>query len=185
MSRTAHTAVLAVLVLLTSCDRGDWFPLERTAREVLLAWDMWDTDAVRPYEHPMPAVPEGVVSIERKMSFEEARAAVQEMDEKTRTQRAMVTYRRYCHHCHGLNGDGRIIVGESFSPAVPDLRTHKVQGMTDEEIFEQLSGGTEVMIPLDSTLTPLEMVLAIERVRDLVVYPSKPYFKPRSTKPLQ
>ena len=45
-------------------------------------------------------------------------------------------YRRYCSHCHGEHGDNRTIVGESFSPRLPDLRLPGTQAKTDRELYE-------------------------------------------------
>jgi mono/diheme cytochrome c family protein len=175
---------MLLALALTACEPGVFGPFERGARAIFFAWDMWDTEAVRPFENPLPPTPEGVVPVTGKVTFADAAAEVAAMDEETRTAHAKVAYRRYCHHCHGANGDGRIIVGESFNPPVPDLTTKKVRDMSDEELYDQLVHGTEIMIPLDTTMSPTEMMLAITHVRSLADSPSTPYFEPKSTEPI-
>lgn len=107
------------------------------------------------------------------------------MGSQPRARRAAETYRRYCHHCHGQNGDGRIIVGESFSPALPDLRAPASQSRPEGQLYRQVMRGGRIMIPLDDTLTPLDALLALEHVRTLAQAPSRPFFAPRSEEPIR
>ncbi|HJX51483.1 MAG TPA: c-type cytochrome [Polyangia bacterium] len=173
------------LVIVAGCDRGDWFPPERTLRAVLNGWDMWDTAAVMPYRAPMPAAPAGILPVDAKDAFAAGKADWDKLSPQERRDRGQVAYRRYCHHCHGPSGDGRIIVGESFAPAVPDLRAPRAQGLDDWAVFNQLMRGSQNMIPLDDTLTPLEALLAISRMRTLAGAGSRPFFPPASTRPAQ
>jgi len=180
--------ILAALLLLAlaGCDRGDWFgPAERVAREVLMAWDMWSTDSVRPYETPMPPAPEGSVPAGGTSGFDEAREQWRSLTEEQRLEGGALAYRRYCHHCHGPSGDGRIIVGESLDAWMPDLRDPSVQEQSNEELYEAVAGGFTLDVPLDKTMTPLEIMLAIDHIRRLEGEPSSPYFTPRSTEPIE
>jgi len=170
--------------LLAGCD-GDYFPFERTARELFNGWDMWDDDSVGPHQEPMPRVPAGAVRVDaprRTLAAAEQQRAALTVAERRR--QGALAYRRYCHHCHGPNGDGRIIVGESFNPALPDLREVLVD-REDSELGETILGGTGKMVALDDTLTPLEALLAIEHARSLRSAPSRPFFPPRSTAPIR
>jgi hypothetical protein len=185
-SRLRAALAVALLLAFAGCDRGDWFgPLERVAREALMAWDMWATDAVRPYEAPMPSTPEGTVPVDGAQGFDEAREQWRNLTGEQRREGAALAYRRYCHHCHGASGDGRIIVGESLDAWMPDLRDASVQEQTNEELYEAIAGGFTLDLPLDRTMTPLEIMLAIDHVRSLRAAPSEPYFKPRSTQPIE
>ena len=179
-------AFLAVILLTTACEKGyEDGPFERGARAALDGWDMWNTAAVRPYEAPMPDTPEGTVQVEDRFSFEAGRQAFRALDAGDREARAALTYRRYCHHCHGENGDGRIIVGESHELKPTDLREGRIQKMTDRALFDHIHNGGKLMLPLAATLSPLEMLLAIAHVRTLKDRPSKPYFKPKFTEPIR
>jgi mono/diheme cytochrome c family protein len=176
--------LLPILLLgALGCDKGDWFPPERTAREVLNGWDMWDTAAVMPYRMPMVAVPAGSLPIDHQDNFAAGQAELHQLSAQQRRDRGALAYRRYCHHCHGPNGDSRIIVGESFAPAVPDLRSNRAQALDDRAIYNQLMRGSQNMIPLDDTLTPLEAMLTIAHMRTLAGAGSRPFFPPASTKP--
>ncbi len=161
-------------------------PVERGIRAGLGTWDIWETASVSPYQTPLAGVPDGVVPVGGRMdTYERARATVDGMPSDVRSQRAAQVYRRFCHHCHGTNGDNRIIVGESFNFALPDLRSDRVQGLTDDQIFESLTNGTEKMIPLAATLSAVDRLLAIVHLRTLKGRPSEPFFKPRWVEPAE
>ncbi len=93
-------AVAAILCLGTiGCEDGDWLgPVERGLRGALDGWDMWDTDAVRPYQDPMPEIVEGTVPILDRTSFEVGKRQFEDQSPNQRKVRAARTYRRYCHH---------------------------------------------------------------------------------------
>jgi len=161
-------------------------PVERGIRAGLGTWDMWETAMISPYQMPLASVPADTVPLGgRRDTYEQARTVVDAMPAEERTRRASVVYRRFCHHCHGPNGDNRIIVGESFGFALPDLRQDKVQGLTDDQIFESLTRGTEKMIPLAATLSAVDRVLALTHLRSLKGRPSEPFFKPRWVEPAE
>jgi mono/diheme cytochrome c family protein len=168
-------------LLLLGCDRGDWAPPERTVREILNGWDMWDTPAVMPYRTPMPAVPAGTIPVDHQDALAAGQAELGKLTTEQGRVRGALTYNHFCQHCHGPNGDARIIVGESFAPALPDLRTGRAQTADDRALFNQLMHGSQNMIPLDDTLTPLEALLAIAHVRTLAGAPSRPFFPAQST----
>jgi mono/diheme cytochrome c family protein len=146
-------------------------------------WDMWSTDAVRPYEEPLPPAVPGTVPTVDRFSLAAGRAALDKMPQSDRTSRAALTYRRYCHHCHGPNGDGRIIVGESLELAPTDLRGPDVQALDDRALFEHVQGGGALMLPFAATLSPRDMLLAIQHLRTLKDRPSKPHFSPKNVRP--
>lgn len=183
----AATAALAVAAALAGCQEGDWLgPLERGARSAFNGWDMWDAESVRAYEGSLPPTPAGVVP---RRGPEGGYALGCEGFERipldARAERAATAYRRYCHHCHGPNGDGRVIVGESLDIPPADLRSLRVQAMSDEEIHRHLVSGGELMVPLEQTICPTGMRLVIEHVRTLEGAPSAPYYRPQSTAPLE
>ena len=182
--RTA--SALWIGLLLLGCENGyQDGPFERGARAALNGFDMWATESVRPYEEPMPNQPEGTVQTEDLFSIEKGRADLARLSKKDRARKSALSYRRYCHHCHGPNGDGRIIVGESheFKPA--DLRSAHTQAMSDEEIFNHVKEGGELMLPLAATLSPVEIMLVIDHLRSLKDKPSVPHFKPQFTEPIR
>jgi len=176
----------ALSLTAAGCERGDWLgPAERGIRALVHGWDMWDTPAVRPFEAPMPPRVEGTVPVSQaSWSFEAARRALDRIPAARRPVRAAQAYRRYCHHCHGASGDGRSIVGESFSIRPPDLRAKELP-MEREDLFDYLREGGGDMLPLGSTLSPVEVLLTIEHMRRLADRPSRPVYPPQSDRPLQ
>lgn len=182
---------LGILVLFLSllglgCENGyQAGPFERGARAALNGFDMWATESVRPYEDPMPQRPEGSVQTEDLYSMEKGLTDLRKLSKSDRLKKSGLSYRRYCYHCHGPNGDGRIIVGESheFNPA--DLRSVHTQAMTDEAIFSHVENGGELMLPLAATLSPVEIMLVIDHIRTLKDNPSTPHFKAQFTEPIR
>lgn len=177
--------IMAVVFASLGCENGDWLgPVERGLRSGVNGWDMWATESVRPYENPMPAAVPGTRPITPGLDFKQARVAVHGLKADEREERAALTYRRFCHHCHGPNGDGRIIVGESLDIKPADLRASKVQSKTDRAIYSHIVSGGELMVPFQATMSPVDMMLAVEYVRTLSSKPGKPYFPRRHTKPI-
>lgn len=173
--------VLAMPFILS--DRGDWLgPLERGMRAAFNGWDMWNTTAVRPYEvDAMPPYVEGTVPTRGLIEYEEGMRELAGVGPDGRPERAALVYSRYCNHCHGPHGDGRVIVGESFGFKLPDLRLDETQNKSDEELFDLAFDGSGNMIPLRHTVTPLDLLLAIEHIRSLKDAPSVPFFEPKYT----
>jgi hypothetical protein len=180
-------AVLAVFGFAFSLLSGDGCgPVERGIRAGLGTWDMWETAMVAPYQRPMGAVPDGVVPVGgRSDTYEAAQTALKAISADERIKRAHLNYRRFCHHCHGPNGDNRIIVGESFGFKLPDLRSDEIQNLADVQIFEALSLGSERMIPLAATISPVDRLLVIEYLRTLKGRPSRPFYPPRWVEPAE
>ena len=166
-----------LLVPAALTERGDWLgPVERAARGVLHGWDMWATDAVRPYEDPMPPRPEGAVPTTGRWGYEQARAAVEHMPADRRGALGERTYARFCRHCHGAHGDGRTIVGESFDVPLPDLRSELVRGRGERALYDSAADGERNMLPLRDTVDSAELLLAVRYLDTLGDAPSDPYF---------
>jgi hypothetical protein len=72
MPTRALVFALITTAFLLGCglDKGDWLgPVERGLRAAFNGWDMWSTEAVRPYEDPMPQKVEGTVATEDELSI--------------------------------------------------------------------------------------------------------------------
>jgi hypothetical protein len=171
------------LSLLTGDGCG---PVERGIRAGLGTWDMWETAMVAPYQQPLGAVPEGSVPVGGDPeSYATARRTIDALLPAERKLLAGQAFRQFCHHCHGPRGDNRIIVGESFGFALPDLRSDDIQNLADEQIFASLSVGTKRMISLAAMTTAVERVLAIEHLRTLKGAVSRPFYPPRWVQPAE
>lgn len=188
--RSVFVLLLSFLLLLLtgngcSLKDGDYLgPAERTARTLFFGWDMWDDPSEGPYDAPFTKPVEGTMNAAGKAFYEKALLDVEALSLDEQKRLSELTYRRYCYHCHGANGDGRIIVGESFGIRLPNLQEDNTQKLSDEEMFYQIRRGSENMIPLETTLSPRDTLLAIQKLRTFVDAPSVPFFTPKSTKPI-
>ena len=178
--------MLIVALFAMGCGSHDWFgPVERGARTLFNGWDMWATPSVRPYEEPMPPTLEGVVPVTGLVTFKDAEAQYLKTDAAYRQKRGPLVYRRFCYHCHGANGDGRIIVGESFAVKPTDLRREETQALSDEDLYDVIADGFNTMLGLRASMTPEDIIQSIHYMRTLKNAPSSPFFKPRNTQPLE
>ena len=170
--------VIFGIIPLMLVEKGDWLgPLERLGRAAFHGWDMWANEGVRPYERPMPRRVEGTVPFGGGRSYEAALRQADAMPAAEQLARGALVYGRFCRHCHGPNGDGRVIVGESFDVALPDLRGRALRRRSDEQLFHAVSDGGENMIPLAETVAAEDLVLAVRYLRTLKDAPSEPYYE--------
>ncbi len=184
--RILFTAACLLGLVSEGCSRGDYLgPVERTMRSLTRDWDMWFTPSVRPHEAPLLPALAGTVPLAGKVTYEKALAEMEAIPAGQRPARAALSYRRYCYHCHGPHGDGRIIVGESFDVPLPDLRRPATQQKTDAALFQQVMHGSANMIPLADTVPPAEALLALAHVRSLAGAPSEPFYPPRHAEPIR
>lgn len=180
----------AVLLLLClgseACSKGDYLgPAERTMRSLTRDWDMWFTPVVRPYRPPLLNSVPGNVSVNGKIFYEKALTELNALPAAQRSTMAVRSYRRFCYHCHGPNGDGRIIVGESFDLRLPDLRQPATRQKSDPMLFQQVLQGSANMIPLADTVPPVEVLLALAHIRSLGQAPSNAFYSPQHTDPIR
>jgi mono/diheme cytochrome c family protein len=130
-------------------------------------------------------VVDGTVPVGGVSGYGEARAQLDGLAPAQVRKRAALAYRRYCHHCHGSNGDGRIIVGESFGSELPDLRSEEIQQQDDQDLYNTVMDGGGNMLSLRGTLTPLEALQTVRHLRTLAGAPSRPFYPPKDTVPLR
>ena len=108
---------------------------------------MWETDAIRPYEAPIPYSEPGRVPWGGgEMQWREAHPLRLSSPLTADPQDSIIEegrrqYMHYCSHCHGAAHDGNATVGQSFAPLPGDLRSEKVQQMPQGLIFHEISYG--------------------------------------------
>ncbi len=78
---------------------------------------------------------------------------------------AVSLYNNQCRSCHGANGDGKTAAATKMT--IPDLRTHGVQRMTDDELFQTIGNGTTHK---QYPHTYLHKGMTAEQVKELVGY---------------
>ncbi len=128
-------------------------PVLLVAYEVLLFIDnyanpgrMRETPVVRPHEKEILIMEQGVVpatageALYRAMPADELRSPFQAPDTGV-IATGKNLYFIYCAQCHGPNYDGNGTVGQSFAPLPTDLRSAKVQSMSDGKLFKDISYG--------------------------------------------
>ena len=101
---------------------------------------------IGPFQASFPPSPKGSVPVRNPVSAmpttREAQLLVSAVQPTAKNLSAGgVYYGYYCAFCHGQAGDGRGPVGESFVPSPADLRSAKVQALSDGELLRAMLTG--------------------------------------------
>ena len=149
--------------------------------EVLIWYDtdfrygrMWETPAVRPHEEPLPAMQRGVVpfsggeEVFRVTPADALKSPFRVGDPET-LNLGKASYFLYCAQCHGKNYDGNATVGQSFFPLPTDLRSAKVQSLSDGAFFKEISYGVPDgrQPPLATTIEPMDRWRIVAYIKSL------------------
>jgi mono/diheme cytochrome c family protein len=135
---------------------------------------MWETPGVRPHEELPFSLPKGTVP--RQGGEEVFKALPAEMlkplipmSDQAQIQTGGVLYSKFCAQCHGKNYDGNGTVGQSFHPLPTDLRSPKVQALSEEAFFKEISYGIPDgrQPPLATTIDVLDRWRIIAYVKSL------------------
>jgi mono/diheme cytochrome c family protein len=78
-------------------------------------------------------------------------------------------YSKFCAQCHGKDHDGNAAVGQSFHPLPTDLRSPKVQSLSEGAFFKEISYGVPDgrQPPLAATIDVLDRWRIIAYVKSL------------------
>ncbi len=120
---------------------------------------MWETPAVRPHEEPMLIMEDGVIPFKggeaqlRILPASDLKSPFQPDDVKN-ISLGKKNYFSFCAQCHGKYHDGMGTVGQSFAPLPADLRSQKIQSLSDGVLFQGISYGVpgSRQPPLASTI---------------------------------
>jgi mono/diheme cytochrome c family protein len=158
-------AVIAVINVLNLFD--NWMPFGR----------MWETQAIRAHEEPIPVMDAGSVPLTDAEVFYRATdpETLQppfDINDAQAIDQGRQGYVYYCIHCHGPNYDGYGTVGQSFSPTPEDLRSERIQTQPVGVLFHTISYGVPDgrQPPLASTIAALErwQIIAFIKSSDVV-----------------
>ncbi len=135
---------------------------------------MWETPGVRPLEDLPLVMPGGVVPTDggeevfKSTPTEALRSPFPGNDPET-LKLGKVLYFTYCAQCHGKNYDGNGAVGQSFQPLPTDLRSAKVQSLSDGVFFKEISYGIPEgrQPPLATTVEAMDRWRIIAHVKSL------------------
>jgi len=123
------------------------------AYEALIYYDenfrygrMWETPSVRPHEEPPLSMPKGTVPHQGgeelfKATPAELLKSPLVLSDRAEIQLGKGLYSKFCGQCHGKNYDGNAAVGQSFHPLPTDLRSPKVQSLSEGAFFKEISYG--------------------------------------------
>jgi mono/diheme cytochrome c family protein len=151
------------------------------AYEALIYYDenfrygrMWETPAVRPHEELPLSMPKGTVPQQGgeevfKATPAELLKSPIAISDQAQIQMGKVLYSKFCAQCHGKNYDGNATVGQSFHPLPADLRSPKVQSLSEGTFFKEISYGIPDgrQPPLATTIDPLDRWRIIAYVKSL------------------
>lgn len=151
------------------------------AYEALIYYDenfpfgrMWETPAVRPHEELPLSMPKGTVprqggeEVSKSMPTELLKSPVV-LSDPAQIQMGKVLYSKFCAQCHGKNYDGNATVGQSFYPLPTDLRSAKVQALSEGAFFKEISYGIPDgrQPPLATTIDSLDRWRIIAYIKSL------------------
>ena len=132
---------------------------------------MYVQEHVRAYQQVVPSMPEGVVPVDLRPPVPSAEAAKTLPNpvpiSDAAVARGKVYYEYYCIFCHGDKGDGNGPVGQSYVPVPTDLRSPKIQGYTDGEIFRTMLLGVGHEPVLEKVVLPEHRWYLVDYVRSL------------------
>ena len=135
---------------------------------------MWETPAVKPLEKPLLSLPEGVVPLKGKEELlrlappEDIKSPLDKKDGEG-IKLGKTLYATYCAQCHGKKFDGKGKVGQSFYPPLPDLKSAKVQSLSEGQLFKEISYGSrgKRQPPLAATIDIIDRWRIIAYIQSL------------------
>lgn len=135
---------------------------------------MWETPGVHPLEQPPLPASNGIVPWQGgeallKAAPPEQLASPLKHERPDELETGKTLYLTFCAQCHGKNLDGNGTVGQSFQPLPANLRSEKVQSLSEGALFKDLSYGTPKgrQPPLAGTIAVDERWLIIAYVKSL------------------
>ena len=135
---------------------------------------MRETPAVRPYEAPMLIMEDGLVPVSGGEAFFKANLAEALKSPFPATdpnviKKGTALYFTFCAQCHGQYHDGNGTVGQSFAPLPEDLRSRKVQSLSDGVLFKEVSYGIPKgrQPPLATTIAAADRWRVIAYIKSL------------------
>src|SRR5262245_53612183 len=81
------------------------------------------------------------------------------------SQRGENIFRAKCSVCHGVDGGGQTENGKKLK--VPDLRSEKVQNLSDEEMLDSVTNGKGYMPPMGKKYSADQLKQVVVYVRTL------------------
>jgi mono/diheme cytochrome c family protein len=151
------------------------------AYEALIFYDtnfrygrMWETPGVRPHEEPPLVMQGGAVpygggeEVFRATLAESLKSPLSGKDSET-LNLGRALYITYCAQCHGKHYDGNGTVGQSFFPLPTDLRSAKVQFLSEGAFFKEISYGIPDgrQPPLATTIVPMDRWRIVAYIKSL------------------
>ena len=134
---------------------------------------MRETPAVRPHEKPLPVMADESVPVSGGEAIFRAVPAEKLQSPLTATpgviKQGQILYFTYCAQCHGKYHDGNGTVGQSFYPLPTDIRSKRVQSLSDGILFKNISYGLPEgkQPPLASTISILDRWRIIAFIKSL------------------
>ena len=141
MTRVSILALAATTVFLAVWGVITLYDYQMTAGR------MWETPTVRPHEEPILTMDPGLVPVDggetrfRLLPGEALASPLASAPPEDVVGKGKALYALYCQQCHGANHDGMGTVGQSFAPLPGDLRSAKVQKLSEGMIFKEISFG--------------------------------------------
>ena len=135
---------------------------------------MRETPAVKAHEEPLLVMDAGAVPVNGGESVYRATETSMLKSPLPLTDPAVIEdgkrlYLTFCAQCHGKYADGNGTVGQSFAPLPTDLRSAKVQDLSEGAHFKEISYGIPEgrQPPLATTIAPPDRWRIIAYIKSL------------------
>ncbi len=133
---------------------------------------LFQTPVVRPHEKPLLIMDSNVIASHQsetltKETLKQPAPLLRTLKstEEMILAKGKKEYNAFCSHCHGLKLDGLGTVGQSFNPLPMNLTGDKAARLSDREIFNVISYGTEKTPALASSMSRESRMAVIQYIR--------------------
>ena len=164
--------VVAAAVILLAFVMGAYHALMKIDNDFPYG-RMRETPSIRPYEEPLLLMESGIVPADGGEAVLKATPAEQLHPPFQATpdvaRQGETLYFTFCAQCHGKHHDGNGTVGQSFAPLPGDLRSVRVQSLSDGVLFKEISYGIPKgrQPPLATTIAEADRWRIIAYVKSL------------------
>ncbi len=128
---------------------------------------MIEQPTFRAYQAVLPTLPAGAVPATQPVQDLPGARREVAMADPQRLYKGQAYYHYYCVFCHGTDGEGQGLAGQSFFPPPADLRAARIQAYSDEQLRDAILNGIGHTPVMEYTILPQHRWYLVAYVRSL------------------